>query len=156
MRKNVPGTVRFILIIMLIAGVAMCALWIPKAVDYLERSCPALEGCEALLYLGFGVVAIPVFAVFFMAFAFVPAFEQDSIFDKSTARLIKAIAYIVLGDCVVFGVIMGIITCLGETLLSPLLIFISLIGLTVAAVLLILADHVDRASELKEEVEGTI
>lgn len=156
MRKNVPSTVRLILIIMLIAGAAMCALWIPRAVGYIEGSCPALDGCETLLYIGFGIVAIPVFAVFFMAFAFVPAFEQDSIFDKRTARLIKAIAYIVLSDCVVFGVMMGIVTCLGETVLSPLLIFVSLIGITVSAVLLILADHVDRASELKEEVEGTL
>lgn len=156
MRKNVPSTVRLILIIMLIAGAVMCALWLPSAVAYLENSCPALEGCETLLYLGFGIVAIPVFAVFFMAFAFIPAFEQDSIFDKRTARLIKHIAYIILSDCAVFGVMMGVVMCLGERVLSPLLIFISLIGLTVSVVLMILADHVDRASELKEEVEGTL
>ena len=156
MRKNVPSTVRLILIIMLLAGVAMCALWIPRAVSYLGSSCPALEGFEELLYLGFGIIAIPIFTVFFMAFAFVPAFEQDSIFDKRTARLIKVIAYIVLGDCVAFGIMMGIVTCLGETVLAPLMIFVSLIGITVSAVLMILADHVDRASELKEEVEGTL
>ena len=156
MRKKVPSTVRLILIIMLIAGAVMCALWLPSAVAYLENSCPALEGCETLLYLGFGIVAIPVFAVFFMAFAFIPAFEQDSIFDKGIARLIKKIAYVILFDCLAFGIMTGTVAAMGEALLSPLLLFTALVGLTVSAVLLILADHVDRASDLKEEVEGTL
>lgn len=141
---------------MLLAGAGMCVLWIPSAVSYLENSCESLSGKAHLIYTCFTAVALPIFAVFFMAFAFVPAFESDSIFDKRMARLIKLIALIIGGDCLLFGILSGGIFCLGERMLSVLFVFISMIGLTVTAMLLVLADHVDRASELKEEVEGTI
>ena len=156
MKKNFPSIVRLVIIIMLLAGVGMCALWIPRAVGYLEGVCPALAGRSLLIYGGFCACVIPIFAVFFMAFAFVPAFEQDSIFDKGIARLIKKIAYVILFDCLAFGIMTGTVAAMGEALLSPLLLFTALVGLTVSAVLLILADHVDRASDLKEEVEGTL
>ena len=156
MKKNLPTLVKLVLIIMLLAGAGMCVLWLPLAVSYLEGSCQWLSGKSHLIYGGFIAVAVPVFAVFFMAFAFVPAFESDSIFDKRMARLIKLIALIIGGDCLLFGILSGGIFCLGERMMSVLFIFIAMIGLTVSAMLLVLSDHVDRASELKEEVEGTL
>ena len=81
---------------------------------------------------------------------------RDSIFDKKTAALIKKIAVIILCDCLLFGVLSGCIFVLGEKVLSLLFIFVAMIGITVSAMLFILADHVNQASELKEEVEGTL
>ncbi len=156
MKKNLPGLVRCILIVMLIAGAGMCIFWIPSVVSYLEGACEALAGKGTFLYVGFFVAAVPVFAVFFMAFAFVPAFERDSIFDRRIARLIKKIALIIFCDCLFFGVLSGGIFALGEKVMSVLFIFVAMIGITVSAMLFVLADHVDRASELKEEVEGTL
>ena len=86
MKKNLPTLVKLVLIIMLLAGAGMCVLWIPSAVSYLENSCESLSGKAHLIYTCFTAVAIPVFAVFFMAFAFVPAFESDSIFDKRRSK----------------------------------------------------------------------
>jgi len=156
MKKYLPKLEQCILIIMLLSGVAMCVFWMPSAISYLEDSCDALAGNTELLYLGFLVVIIPLFAIFFMAFAFVPAFTRDSIFDKKTAALIKKIAVIILCDCLLFGVLSGCIFVLGEKVLSLLFIFVAMIGITVSAMLFILADHVNQASELKEEVEGTL
>ncbi len=156
MKKNLPNLVRCILIIMLLAGAGMCIFWIPSVVSYLEGACKPLANIGELLYIGFLVVALPLFAVFFMAFAFVPAFEGDSIFDKRIAKLIKKIALIILCDCLLFGILSGGIFALGERVLSILFIFVAMIGITVSAMLFVLADHVDKASELKEEVEGTL
>ena len=156
MNKHFSLIVKTIVTVMLLAGAVMCAVWLPRAAAYLESVCTVLSGRSVLIYIGFSAVALPLFAVFFMAYSFVPAFEKDSIFDRKTARLIKRIAYIIMYDCILAGLLTGVITVMGESLLSPLFSLVILMGVTVAFMLFILANHVERASDLKEETEGIL
>lgn len=156
MDKHFPKLVVFTLIFMLVAGALMSIFWIPRVAEYLEESCSILKDGEPYIYICFGVIAIPLFAIFIMAFGFVPAFKRDSIFDRKTARLIKAIADILLIDCVITVLFTISVIAYGELLIAPLFLFAALIGITVSFVLFILANHVEKASDLKEETEGIL
>lgn len=156
MKKYLPKLIGIINVLMLLAGCVMCILWVPEAVEHITSVCAALHGMSVLVYTAFGLVSAPIFTVFVMSFGFVPAFERDSVFDRSVARLIKSIALVIFFDCIIFGILSAVIFGMGERLVSPLFVLIALMGITVSVMLLILADHVLRASELKEEVEGTI
>ena len=134
----------------------MCFTWVPDAVEYIEFSCRVLEGKSTLIYLCFAAVILPVFCVFVMAFKFVPAFSRDSMFDKRIAKLIIRIAIIILLDCIFFGTLACVVLLLGERVLSPLLLLIALMGITVSVMLMVLGDHVEKAAVMKEEAEGTI
>lgn len=156
MDKHFSKLVVFTLCFMIVAGVIMCFGWVPTAVEYLTGSCSALYNQELLIYICFALIAIPMFIIFIMAFGFVKAFKQDSVFDMKTAKLIKTIADILLGDCIFTELTIILLMSCGEALLAPLFLFVTLIGVTVSFVLYILSNHVEKAAKLKEETEGIL
>ena len=159
MRKNLSNIIRLVLVFMLISSVAMCIFWLPNAVDYAGKIFENAENFKNVKYLLYAIgyiIALPLFAVFIIAFRFPSAIETDSVFHKKTARLIKAISIIIFSDCTLFGAVVAWLFSIGERVLSPVLAFVDAIGFTVALMLLVLSEYVSRAAILKEEADYTI
>ena len=159
MRKNLSNIIRLVLIFMLIASAVMCIFWLPNAVDHVGKifeSAENFKNVKILLYAISYVIALPLFAVFIIAFRFPSAIEADSIFHERTARLIKVISIIIFSDCALFGAITAWLFYIGECVLSPVFAFVDAIGFTVALMLLVLSEYVSRAAILKEEADYTV
>lgn len=130
----------------------MFILWLPGALDYIAE----FLGSTLLLYFICGIIGIPFLAILLAAFAFPKAIADDTVFTAKTAKLIKIISVTLFFDCVILCASAIWLLIAGEALLSPALIFVALIGITVALMLYILSDYVERAAILKEEADATL
>ena len=151
MKHKIPVFIFIILTIMVIAGALMCIFWLPAALAYMAKFLP----CAPLGWIC-GVIAVPFFVILLSAFAFPGAVARDSIFSPKTAKLIHGISIALFVDCLLLAVLALRLLCAGENLLSPALVFVALIGVTVACMLFILARYVDCAAILKEEADATL
>ena len=151
MKKHTPLLIYIVLAIMDAAGAFMCACWLPIAIEYMANFLPL----KALLWFC-GFIAIPFFAILAAAFAFPRAVANDTVFSAHTAKLIHIIAMAVLSDCILLGAVAVWLLCAGEGLLSPVLLFVALIGITVAIMFFILSRYVNHAAILKEEADATL
>lgn len=159
MRKTLSNFIRFLLAFMVLASAAMCIWWLPQAVEYACRffeSSNIGDGVESLVYALCALIAVPLFAVFFVSFKFPKFIENDTIFGEKTAKLLKAIGITVISDCVLFIACVILFFIMGERVLSPALAFVGAIGITVGLMLLVLSKYVERAALLKEEADCTL
>jgi hypothetical protein len=161
MKNKISSFVNIILIIMTISTAVMCMLWMPQTIDYCKdflvgSKLLSLSNVELILYIFAFVIALPIFVIFFISFKFSSYIKNDTIFHTQTAKRLTLISLLLISDCVLF--LTGALALLttGEKILSPLFIFVSVIGITVAAMLRILSDYVSRAAILKEEADFTL
>lgn len=156
MRKKLSIFIRFLLAFMICASAAMCVFWVPQAVKYASEFFENSENAKFFLYTICALVAMPLFAVFAVSFKFSTAIENDRIFDKKTAKLLKVIGATVVADCVLFGACVILLFVMGEQVLAPALAFVGAIGITVGIMLLVLSQYVKCAAVLKEEADCTL
>ena len=159
MKNKTAFSVSFILILMLLATVSMYIFWLPDAIDYVNSflyNSELQKISEWILYSASFIISLPIILVFIMAFKFVSAIKNDTIFHTCTAKLIKAISIIIFSDCTAFGICAVFLLIVGESLLSPIFIFVTVIGITVSLMLRILSNYVERAAILKEEADLTL
>ncbi len=141
-----------VLAVMLCGCALMCVFWLPGALDYIAE----FLGSYRPLYIICAIIGIPFFSVLLAAFAFPKAIADDTVFTAKTAKLINIISITLFFDCLILCVSSAWLLCAGESLLSPVLIFVALIGMTIALMLFILSRYVDRAAILKEEADSTL
>lgn len=151
MKNKIPFLIYAVLAVMVIAGGFMCLCWLPGAMEYMAAFIPM-----AVLNWLCGMIALPFFAILASAFAFPKAIVRDTVFSAGTAILIHIIAIALLADCSLLGAVAVWLLCAGESLLSPVLLFVALIGITVSVLFFILAGYVNRAAILKEEADATL
>ncbi len=153
MSKHISTLIRFILIVLIGAGIVLSIAWLPSFINYIENfSC----NITWLNYTICFAISIPVFIILVLGFYFPWAIERDMIFHLKTAKILRIISILLICDCTVFGIFVTYLLHSGDKLLAPALFFIALIGITVGAVLFILSSYVKRAALLKEEVDATL
>lgn len=151
MKTKIPFLISLTLIVMVAGSVWMGIQWLPDVLVYMAQFLPDAPLCWLC-----GLIAVPFFAILLAAFAFPVAVARDSVFSPQTAKLLHIIAITLLIDCLAFAAVALWLLRSGEALLSPVLLFVALIGMTIALMLSILARYVDRAAALKEEADGTL
>lgn len=161
MKNKVSLFVKIILIIMTAATASMCILWLPQTIDYCKDFFIAsnlLSGLnvELILYIFSFVIALPILVILIISFSFSSYIKNDMIFHTKTAKILTIISTLLITDCVLFLTGALVLLIMGERILSPLFVFVSFIGITVAAMLRILSDYVSRAAILKEEADFTL
>ena len=161
MKNKVSLFVNTILIIMTAATALMCILWLPQTIDYCEAfliksNLLTTLNVELILYIFSFVIALPIFVIFFISFSFSSYIKNDMIFHTKTAKRLSVISTLLITDCVLFLIGTLALLIMGERILSPLFIFVSFIGMTVAAMLRVLSDYVSSAAILKEEADFTL
>lgn len=150
-KSKIPFFIYTVLTVMTVAGIMMCLFWLPNAMNYMAKFLPL----PALRWIC-GVISIPFFSILLSAFVFPKAIANDTVFSSKTARWILGISIALLVDCILLCAASVWLLCTGEVLLSPVLLFVALIGITVAVMLFILSRYVDRAAILKEEADATL
>ena len=101
MLKPISLWIRIALLLMLAAVAAMCIFWMPTAVDYASDF---LGGASRpVLYALGGMIALVMAVVLILAFRLPWAIDADCIFHARTAGLLKGIAALLGGDCLLFG-----------------------------------------------------
>lgn len=155
MKSKIHYYVYAFLSVMVISVALMCIFWLPGAVDYiafflLPNSSPAP------IYVLCAVIGIIFIAVLLTAYFFPKAIAEDTVFSNRTSKLLLIISICLFADCLLLGLASVWLLCEGEYLLSPALLFVSMIGLTVALMLFVLSGYVARATILKEEADSTL
>ena len=144
-----------VLAVMTIGGALMCALWLPETIEYIAFF--LFSGASPTpIYILCAIVGAIFFAVLIAAFQFPKAIAEDTVFSQRTAKLLKVISIALFADCLLLCGASVWLLCEGEYLLSPALLFVSMIGLTVSLMLFILSGYVARAAVLKEEADSTL
>lgn len=161
MKNKLSSFVSIILIIMTFATVSMCILWLPQTIDYckdfiIDSNLFCGFNVELILYIFALAVALPILVIFFISFSFSSYIKNDMIFHAKTAKRLTVISSLLAIDCVLFLTSALALLIMGERILSPLFIFVSFIGMTVAAMLRVLSDYVSSAAILKEEADFTL
>lgn len=161
MKKKLANFIRVLLVFLIAASAVMCMLWLPGAVfqilNHLERYAGITgEGVSMAVYAICAVVIIPVFAIFFMSFAFSRAIENDTLFSTKMVKLLKTIGIILVSDCVLFCTVMIALLFLEGWFLTAPFLFIGVLGITVGCMLLVLSKYVKHAAQLKEEADCTL
>lgn len=161
MKNKLSSFVSIILIIMTFATVSICILWLPQTIDYckdfiIDSNLFCGFNVELILYIFALAVALPILVIFFISFSFSSYIKNDMIFHAKTAKRLTVISSLLAIDCVLFLTSALALLIMGERILSPLFIFVSFIGMTVAAMLRVLSDYVSSAAILKEEADFTL
>lgn len=160
MKKKLAAYIRVLLVFLILATLAVCAIWLPRAIyyisDFLRVYLDNSQINSVALYILAGVVMFPLFAVFAMSFAFPPAIQKDMIFTARIAKLLKVIGTLLIGDCAFLCGVFLVLLCLRELFLTPLMIFVGVLGITVGCMLLVLSKYVEHAAALKEEADCTL
>ncbi len=151
MKSKIPFFIYTVLAVLIGAGAIMYLYWLPNALRYMAHFRPL----AALRWIC-GLIAIPFFGILLSAFPFPKAVANDTVFSARTAKRIFGISIALLVDCLLLCATAAWLLWAGEALLSPALMFVALIGMTVAAMLFILSRYVDRAATLKEEADATL
>ena len=152
--KPVSLWIRLALLLMVAAVAVMSFAWMPTAVDYASDflGWASRPGLYALC----GGIALVMAVVLILSFRLPWAIDADCIFHARTARLLKGIAALLGGDCLLFGGVAIALLTAGDILLAPVLLFVVGIGFCLTLMLFVLADYVGRAAILKEEADGTL
>lgn len=164
MKKTLANFIRGLLVTMLLAIAAMSIWWFGRGVEYFLLFLGALYIDDAyvvnLLEITINIlstfVITPLACVFIMSFLFPYAIERDMLFCTEIAKTLKCIGIVVVCDCTVLCVAFTVMLFLRETLLSPALVFVGALGITVGCMLLVLSKYVKHAAQLKEEAEYTL
>ena len=161
MKNKTSIFVRLLLILMITITLAMCILWLPDTIEYCKEFISSLKifnviNTSILLYIFVCLTATPIFLIFIISFRFSSYIEKDMIFHADTAKLLRLISYLLIGDCTLFIIGTVFLFSAGERILSPVFAFVAAIGLTVACMLGVLSDYVYRAAILKEEADLTL
>lgn len=161
MKKKLANFIRVLLVFLVLAGVAMCRLWLPGAIYLIQDHVEEYIGAWGLntavvLYAVSIAVALPVFAIFVMAFAFPCAIENDTLFSLQTGKLLKRIGILLVADCAVFCALLTALTFMVGWLLTGAFLFVGVLGIAVGCMLLVLSQYVEHAAALKEEVDCTL
>ena len=152
--KPVSLWIRLSLLLMVAAVAVMSFAWMPTAVDYASDF---LGGASRpVLYALCGGIALVMATVVILAFRLPWAIDADCIFHARTVRLLKWIAALLGGDCLLFGALAIALLTAGDILLAPVLLFVDGIGFCLTLMLFVLSDYVGRAAILKEEADGTL
>lgn len=152
--KPVSLWIRLALLLMVAAVAVMSFAWMPTAVDYASDFLG--WAARPVLYAVCGGIALGLAMVVVLAFRLPWAIDADCIFHARTARLLKGIAALLGGDCLLFGALAIALLTAGDILLAPVLLFVDGIGFCLTLMLFVLADYVGRAAILKEEADGTL
>ena len=137
----------------------LAVVWIPDVAEYVRNTLSDTKWAEVI---GFGVYALSwliiavALVIYALAFKFPSSVKNDAIFTDGTAKLIKRIAQLLLVDCALLLVGVIVLFVIGETMLSPLLLFFDIVGAAVFSMLFILSKYVKDAALLKEEVDHTL
>ncbi len=159
MKNSLIILIKVALIILLVGVVALCVFWLPDLVDYTGRyfeNQNSFNVVKVVIYAISITLALLLITVFAMGFKFLPELKNDTIFHKKNANLIKIISIILFLICGLFGLCVIGLFIIGDTILSPALLFVDAIGIIVALMLFVLSKYVDNASILKEEVDATL
>ena len=159
MNKWVSAGIRVVLILMSVFTVFLAVVWIPDVAEYVKST---LSDEKLIDVINIGVYALSwliiiiSLVIYALAFKFPGTVEKDAVFTESTAVLIKRIAQLLLVDCALLLVGVIVLFVIGETMLSPLLLFFDIVGIAVLSMLFILSKYVKDAAQLKEEVDHTL
>ena len=163
MKKTLANSIRALIVILILASAAMCIWWLEKAIDYVLMFLRLVytdgvvpEWMDVLIRVFCGIVITPLFAILLMSFSFPSAIEKDMTFSDKTATLLHVIGMILVSDCTVFCAMLSVLLFYHESFVSPLLIFVGVLGITIGCMLLVLARYVKRAAALKEEADCTL
>lgn len=153
MKKHVPYLVGAVIGAMALGCAVMCVFWLPVFAAYASAYLGVAEWVVSLVC---ALIALPLFVIFALAAPFPGAIKNDSVFSAAVSGRLRAIAILLLADCLLFCAGIVLLLAAGEYLLSPALMFVGVIGLAVAYVLLLLSRYVGHAAALKEEVDATL
>ena len=154
MLKPISLWIRIALLLMLAAVAVMSFAWMPTAVDYASDF---LGGASRpVLYALGGMLALVMAVVRILAFRLPWAIDADCVFHARTAGLLKGIAALLGGDCLLFGGVAVALLTAGDILLAPVLRFVDGIGVCLTLMLGVRADYVGGAAILKEGADGTL
>ncbi len=154
MKKSIHILVSFVLALMICGSALMALFWLPCAAEHISGF--VFDSKTLPFYLICAVIALPFVAILFIAFSFPFSIRNDTVFTAKTAKRIKIISFLLFADCIMLLVAAVVFLISGDTLISPALCFISLIGMTVALMLFILSGYVKKAAILKEESDYTL
>ena len=135
--KPVSLWIRLALLLLLAAVAAMCIFWMPTAVDYASDFLGVAS--RPVLYALGGMIALVMAVVLVMAFRLPWAIDADCIFHARTAGLLKGIAALLGGDCLLFGGVAVALLTAGDILLAPVLLFVVGIGFCLSVSILIIS-----------------
>ncbi|MBQ9744944.1 MAG: hypothetical protein IJW19_07460 [Clostridia bacterium] len=153
MNKKLSILITFVLILLVMSSTAMFIFWLPDVAIYIGGF---INKNYSIIYILSSVIYTLTVAIFITGSYFIYAIYKDIIFDKKTSTVLTTIGIMLLLNCSVLIASSIWILSIGESLLSPALIFVSALGYTVSSVLLILSSYVKKATELKEEVDLTL
>lgn len=154
MHKKTANILRLMLAALLIAVVVIFAFWLPSMHDYTEK---LTANNFSFLYKFFyplcAILFFPFLLMIILAFGIPKAMKNDNIFSKSTARLLLVISLLIILECMLLSVLVLFFFVLNDPMLALPFTFLSMIGFVLSAMLIILADYVKRAAEIKERIE---
>ncbi|MBQ8392636.1 MAG: DUF2975 domain-containing protein [Clostridia bacterium] len=153
MNKKISILITFILVLLVISSTAMFIFWLPDVVIYIGDF---TNKSYSVIYVLSSVIYTLTIAIFITGSYFIYAIHKDIIFNKNTSTVLNVIGIMLILNCTILIASSIWILSIGESLLSPALIFVSALGYTVSSVLLILSSYVKKATELKEEVDLTL
>lgn len=156
MKNHFPAVqIRCITIAILLLFCIICSVFIPRFLDYAEAN--DYIGSENRVFFAAAAIllVLPCAAILVMALK-LSSSKEDRIFTVETAVLLWRISLILSIDCGAFGAVTVILFCLRDTLIAPLFALIDLVGLSLAYLFYHLSVYIDRAAEMKEEVDATL
>lgn len=156
MEHHYPAkTIRILTLCVLFAFSAICAVFIPRFVDYAAANNYIGYENRTWFIAAAVLLVLPCAAILVMALK-LSASDEDPIFTEDTAVLLYRISIILAIDCGAFAAVTVILFCLRDTLIAPLFALIDLIGLTLSYMFWQLSGYIHRAAEMKEEVDATL
>ena len=161
MTKKLANLIRALLVFLILTGAVMCHTWLPGAIYLVYDAVDAYIGAlgwntAVVLYALSFVVAVPIFVIFVLAFAFPCAIENDTLFSLKTCKLLKTIGILLVADCALFCAMLTALTFAAGWLLTGGFLFVGVLGVTVGCMLLVLSRYVEHAAALKEEADCTL
>ena len=156
MKNHFPAVqIRCITVAILLLFCIICAVFIPRFLDYAEAN-NYIGSENRLLFAAAAVLLVlPCAAVLVMALK-LSSSKEDRIFTEDTAQLLWRISMILAIDCGAFAAVTVILFCLRDTLIAPLFALIDLVGLALSYLFYHLSVYIARAAEMKEEVDATL